>query len=164
MQTLFCVNEAQVGSLSCPFSCGPSRALKYGTAAATATRESRLQQRGLPERAIFASRSDTISWPSCQPSSFSGALPRTMAYAMPADAAAPHTPQRAQVAPGTKLERVTISPKSARRSSSRCASTSRASRRQQSDGWGQKPDNGGQPSPAPAAPPAKWKCWQPATR
>ena len=54
---------------------------------------------------MAASSSETISCPSCQPSLRSGALPRTIAYAMPADAAAPHMPQRAHVAPGTQSER-----------------------------------------------------------
>lgn len=68
-------------------------------------RESRLQQRGDPDRAMADRTSETMSYPSLHPSERKGALPARTANAIPHEAAAPHTPHFAHVAPGTHAAR-----------------------------------------------------------
>ena len=66
---------AHSGTCSPTLRRNPKLSLNHGTAVRTAMRESRLQQRGDPARAMADRISETISWPSLQPSRRRGALP-----------------------------------------------------------------------------------------
>lgn len=95
----------------------PNCSLKNAVASWIAMRESRLQQRGDPARAIFSNARETSICPSVQPSFFNGAFWEMIAYAIPTDAAAPQTPHLAHAPPGTHRERSRSSVKSAARRS-----------------------------------------------
>lgn len=61
-----------------------------------------------------------MSWPSLHPSERTGALPAKTANAMPQEAAAPHTPHLAHVAPGTQAARESSSVNASERPAPSC--------------------------------------------
>ena len=115
MQTELSAAERHDGAAGGISSTSPNCSLKNAVASWIAMRESRLQQRGDPARAIFSNARETSICPSDHPSFFSGAFWETIAYAMPTDAAAPQIPHLAHAPPGTHRERLRSSAKSAAR-------------------------------------------------